>query len=343
MMKMRTPLGRYNRLNVAIAGLLFATGTVAASQPAPAPLSSVHRIAHDQTVVVHNPYTGRDIAAQISLPERGTQGVGVVVFAEDTDADRLVARQVAWDLNRRGLVVMRVFERGAEADIEGAELSALAALGYLRTISQVRGGQVGIVGYGAAVPAVAAAAEQPRTAAFIALLGGRIRTPEGSLMATVARGAKSQESAPKVNKFECPTLMLVGDRDETNEQITVDRVNEWKRRTTNDPANRLVVRILPDHDRRLQQHRARTADAEQSGEISTAALRTATGWIQQQARSVEGNTWSESDAPIVRIRSSRPAVRVAGVGITFEFPYHPYYVWRPPVGGQSRPYGDWYW
>ena len=333
---------RHNLTFAAIAGLLLTAAHFAGAQTTSgAAAMRQGRALYDQTVVVHNPYTGRELAAQISSPPHAGPAVGVVVFAEDTDNGRSVARQLSWELVRRGMVVMRVFERNIEGDVEGTELSALAALGYLRTLKQVRDRQVGLVGYGAAVPAIAAAAEQPQTAVFAALLGGRIHTQESAPAPT---GQRKGDTAARKQTFECPTLFLVGERDSEGGRVTSENLTAWKQRTVNDKANRLTIRILADHDRQLQMNGGRGASSLQSDEISITALRTSCGWIAQQAKSAENVVWSESDhPPIVRIRSNQPTVRVAGVGITFEFPYHPWYVWRPAVGGQERPYGDWYW
>ncbi len=164
---------------------LFAFTPVAFAQPVGQQVSQAYRA---DSVIFKGAQTGLTYDATLTVPNKATKKYPAVILVSGTgpqDRDGTMAghkifAQIADYLSARGMVVLRVDDRGvgkstgnyAQSTTADFASDVLEAFNYLRTRPEVEAGKIGIMGHseGGASCAIAASRE-PKIAFLISLAG----------------------------------------------------------------------------------------------------------------------------------------------------------------------------
>ena len=292
------------------------------------------------TTSFHNPYTGATVNAALLLPGRAKPVAAVVLVTGANRREQSASVSLARFLADRGYAVMSLPPVAISGATEDDSLNTVAALHYLETKQDLLGARVGLAGYGEGVRLAATAASQGNPAAFLLLLGGAV-VPDrlNALPDKLTPGALPKDGAVRsLEHVSCPVLILIGEYDRQGTHRNAAANAEALRAALDGGKHQnYTIKVVVDSDDLLTETRGG------SGQSATAlppatVWKTALDWTNRQIKVLDPTAGTDD----AEAGPGKP-VRLYPKSVYGPFGFRPEMIWAPAIGGQTRPYGFWYW
>ncbi|HLJ55276.1 MAG TPA: hypothetical protein VKT77_09560 [Chthonomonadaceae bacterium] len=292
------------------------------------------------SISFHNPYTGANVNAGLLLPNQARPLAAIVLVSGGSRREQQGAGLLAHYLVEHGYAVMGLEPIAATGATEEDSLNAIAALHYLETKPELKGTRVGLAGYGEGVRLAATAASQGNPAAFLILLGGAVVPDKLNALPdhmTPAALPKT-DAVHALSRVTCPVLILLGEYDRQGTHRNAASNAEGLRAALEAGKHRnYTIKVMMDSDDLLAETRAGSGDA--STAVPPASVwKNVTDWTARQLKVLDPNAGSDD----VEGGPNKP-IRIYPKSVYGPFSFRPEMVWAPAIGGQTRPYGFWYW
>jgi len=309
--------------------------------PVPQYKKAIQRDSRSQAMSFHNPYTGGSVRAQLLLPSRIRPAAAIVLVYGANPREQSASGILAHYLVNQGYAVMGLPPVALSGATEEDNLNTIAALHYLETMQDLHGARVGLAGYGEGVRLAATAASQGSSAAFLMLLGGavvpdRLNTLPDRLTPSALPKDEAVRSLGRVN---CPVLVLIGEYDRQGTHRNA-AANAQALRAALDAGKHknYTIRVMTDSDDLLAETRPGGEGQSSTALPPNSVWKDAADWTSKQMRTLDTNPGSDE----VEADTSKP-IRIYPKSVYGPFNFRPDMIWAPAIGGQTRPYGFWYW
>jgi dienelactone hydrolase len=296
--------------------------------------------------------TGRTkpIEATLTLPRTGRPLPAVVIVTGAWDAGREglgeaeALRSFADYLGAHGIAALQLkapLGGRSTGDLSSAggasfEPDIRAGIAYLKQRSGIDSRRIGLFGQNENGAIAAVTATLTRDVAFLILAGTAIteHTPASGTSAP----RTNYDLRPVLSRVNCPILVVQGDQDP---QLPVrENLTAFRNALVEAKNEQVAFAALPGLNRALE---TTTGNGRSETEMAPLAMRTMVRWVNRDASGQEkpDNVGDEREEVTHRNRTNRYG-DVPG-GVIGQFRYRPEMDWVPPIAGQARPYGYWYW
>ena len=307
----------------------------------PAPRQAAPSEPRSQTLTLHNPYTSGTFSAELLLPARPRPIAGVVLVTGSGAREQQALRTLSQYLAQRAYAVMILPPVPASGASENDNLDAVAALHALEMRPDLHGAHVGLVGYGEGVRLAAIAASEGSSAAFLVLLGGAVVADRlNTVPDTLARGTLPRDEAVRsLRRVRSPVLIVMGEYDRQGTHRTAAENSEALRSALDAGRHEnYTIKVLGDADYLLADTGAGGTGQSSTAMPPVSVWRTTGDWMDAQIRALEPTAGSDAAD-----NGQHKPTRLYPKSIYGPFNFHPWYIWQPAIGDQTRPYGFWYW
>jgi len=294
-----------------------------------------------ETLSFHNPYTSGTVTSQYTTPGLPRPACAVVLVAGATAREQLAAVSLRQYLAEHGYAVMKLPPPALSGAREDDSLNTVAALKYLAARQDLRGVPVGLVGYGEGVRLAVTSASQGNPAAFLALLGGSVVSDSlNSLPDTLIHGAlPKNEAEQSLAHVRCPILVLIGEYDRQGTHRTASaNAQALKSILDSGKHQNYTIKIMVDSDTLLADTGPAGSSPSSTALPPGSVWKTATEWMNRQVSAADPTAAADNK----EIVQTKP-IKLYPKSVYGQFNYRPSMIWQPAIGGQTRPFGFWYW
>jgi len=295
----------------------------------------------------------RPIEAMFTVPRNSRPSPAIVFItgawnaSKDGLGEAEALRSLADYLGEHGIAVLQIKQPTggrSTSDLSSAtgatfETDIRAGLNYLKGRPEIDPQRIGLFGQNENGAIATVMATLTHDVSFLILAGTAITEHEPASKQSDA--VTTYDLRPILEQVNCPVLVLQGDQDPSlpvRENLTA-----YRNALLAGKNEHIAIAALPGLNRALE---TTLGNGQSESEMAPLAMRTLTGWVSRQA---PGKGGSDSDVAggddEEKITHRKPSNRYGDVpgGVIGQFRYRPEMAWIPPIGGQSRPYGYWYW
>ncbi|MCW3097235.1 MAG: hypothetical protein JWL77_2853 [Chthonomonadaceae bacterium] len=295
----------------------------------------------------------KPIEGALTLPRRSQRSPAILFVTGAWNASKVglgegeELRSLADYLGEHGIAVLQLnlpFGGRSITDLNSAtgatfETDIRAGLTYLKQRPEIDPRRIGLFGQNENGAVATVIATLNKDVSFLILAGTPIVENEPS---TKPSGpVNTYDLRPILEKITCPVLVMQGDQDTSvplRENLTAYR-NVLVAANNHDTA----FVALPGLNRALE---TTTGNGRSESDMAPLAMRTLVRWIYRDApvndTPFNAASSGDEDEKVTHRKPSNPYGDVPG-GVIGQFRYRREMLWIPPIGGQPRPYGYWYW
>ena len=288
-----------------------------------------------------NPYTGAAVRAELALPGR-VRPLSTMVLTTGAGArEQAASEQFARYFIERGYAVLTLPPIAAGGATKEDSLNTVASLRYLETKQELRGAPIGLVGYGQGVRLAATAASQGHPASYLILMGGEVLPDKlNAVPSTLKPGTLPKEEAVQsLARVNCPVLILMGEYDrQGTHRSAAANAESLKSALDAGKHKNYTIKVMIDSDDMLAETRAGGGGQSDTALPPPSVWKFALDWTSKQLKGLDSNAGSDD----IEAASGKP-IRIYPKSVYGPFSYRPEMIWAPVIGGQTRPFGYWYW
>lgn len=295
----------------------------------------------------------KPIEAMLTLPRRSQPSPAIVFVtgawnaSKDGLGEAEELRSLADYLGEHGIAVLQLkMPLGGRSTRDFSSVTSAtfetdirAGLNYLKGRPEIDARQIGLFGQNENGAIATVTATLTHDVDFLILAGTAITEYEPS--SRLSDSATTYDLRPLLERVTCPVLVLQGDQD-TSLPVR-ENLTAYRNALLAGENHAIAVAALPGLNRALE---TTLGNGRSESEMAPLAMRTMTGWISRLAlgkgTSDSAARSGDEEEKINHRKPSNPYGDVPG-GVIGQFRYRPEMVWIPPIGGQTRPYGYWYW